>query len=165
MEATGEKKNKEAFVDFSRLDRSEFIGFAGAGILFLSLWLPWFATSDDNPNSRIDGKRGEFTAFDVYNTLDWLLVAACAAPFILAWIIVRKHKLTWRPGEVTMIVGITAFALILMNGVILGKPGDTVAVGFRYGYLVGLLGAGMICVGGVIRQAVGARARKPPGTF
>jgi hypothetical protein len=52
-----------------------------------------------------------------------------------------------------------------MNGVILGKPGDTVAVEFRYGYLVGLLGAAMICLGGVIRQAVGARARKPPGTF
>jgi len=33
------------------------------------------------------------------------------------------RELAWRPGEVTMIVGITAFVLILLNGIILGRPG------------------------------------------
>ena len=52
-------------------------------------------------------------AFEIFGILDWLLVAACLAPFILAWIVARGHKLTWRPGEVTMIVGMTAFVLII----------------------------------------------------
>ena len=94
------------------------------------------------------------------------LVAACLAPFILAWIVVRGHKLTWRPGEITMIVGMTAFALIILNGVILGRPGDPDSeIDIRYGYFVGLLGSAMICAGGIIRQAEGDRARKPPGTL
>jgi hypothetical protein len=79
---------------------------------------------------------------------------------------VRGHKLTWRPGEITMIVGMTAFALIILNGVILGRPGDPDSeIDIKIGYIVGLLGAGMICAGGIIRQAEGDRARKPPGTL
>jgi hypothetical protein len=150
-------------MDFGRLQRGEFIGFAGVGVLLVSLFLPWFETSD-NPNAQINGQAGEFNAFDTYGTLDWLLVAACLAPFILAWIVVRGHKLTWRPGEITMIVGM--IALIILNGVVLGRPGDPDSeIDIKIGYIVGLLGAGMICAGGIIRQAEGDRARKPPGTL
>jgi hypothetical protein len=163
MEAT--RAEGKGFLDLSRLHRADYIGFAGAGVLFISLFLPWFSTSSSNQNSIIDGKRGSFTAWEVFSTLDWLLLAACTAPFVLAWIIARGHALSWRPGEVTMIVGITAFALIVMNGLILGKPGDTVGVGFKIGYPVALLGAALICLGGVIRQAEGVKGRKPPGTF
>lgn len=153
-------------MDFSRLQRGEFIGFAGVGVLLLSLFLTWFKTNPDNVNAQINGKTGDFTAFDTYGTLDWLLIAACLAPFILAWIIVRGHKLTWRPGEITMIVGMTAFALIVLNGVVLGRPGDPDSeIDIKIGYYVGLLGAAMICAGGIIRQAEGDRARKPPGTL
>lgn len=134
-------------------------------VLVFSLFLPWFATSDTNPNSTIDGKQGEFNAFETFGSLHWWLIAAATAPFILSWIIARGHKLTWRPGEVTMIVGITAAALILMNGVILGKPGDSVEIGFKYGYLVALLGALGICFAGFMRQAEYVRGRKPPGTL
>ena len=78
----------------------------------------------------------------------------------------RGHKLTWRPGEITMIVGMTAFALIILNGVILGRPGDPDSeIDIKIGYIVGLLGSAMICAGGIIRQAEGDRARKPPGTI
>ena len=162
-------------MDFGRLQRGEYIGFAGVGVLLISLFLPWFETSD-NPNATINGERfpggppvggtaGEFTAFETYGTLDWLLIAACLAPFILAWIVVRGHKLTWRPGEITMIVGMTAFALIILNGIILGRPGDPDSeIDIKIGYFVGLLGSAMICAGGIIRQAEGDRARKPPGT-
>jgi hypothetical protein len=152
-------------MDFGRLQRGEFIGFAGVGVLLVSLFLPWFETNPDNDNAQINGQTGEFNAFDTYGTLDWLLVAACLAPFILAWIIVRGHKLTWRPGEITMIVGMTAFALIILNGVVLGRPGDPDSeIDIKIGYIVGLLGSAMICAGGIIRQAEGDRARKPPGT-
>ena len=153
-------------MDLGRLQRGEFIGFFGVAILLASLFLPWFETNPDNPNAQINGETGEFNAFDTYGSLDWLLVAACLAPFILAWIVVRGHKLTWRPGEITMIVGMTAFALIILNGVILGRPGDPDSeIDIKIGYLVGLLGSAMICVGGIIRQAEGDRARKPPGTL
>ena len=153
-------------MDFGRLQRGEFIGFAGVGILLISLFLPWFETNPDNANAQINGQTGEFNAFETYGTLDWLLVAACLAPFILAWIVIRQHKLTWRPGEITMIVGMTAFALIILNGVILGRPGDPDSeIDIKVGYIVGLLGSAMICAGGIIRQAEGDRARKPPGTI
>lgn len=162
MEATPARRG---YLDLSRLSRGEFFGMAAALVLVLSLFLPWFSTSDSNPNSTIDGQRGDLNAFDTFGSLQWWLIAAATAPFILSWIIARGHKLTWRPGEVTMIVGITAAALILLNGIILGKPGDSVEVGFQYGYLVALIGALGICVAGFVRQAEYERGRKPPGTL
>jgi hypothetical protein len=171
-----EKKEGPPF-DIRRVQRSELIGFLGAAILFLSLFLNWFATSCEtngtpagcNPNSRLHGDYGSFTAFDTYGILDWLLVAACAAPFILAYIIARGHDLTWRPGEVTMIVGITAFALILVNGIILGRPGGddphNVDISIEIGYWIGLLGSACIAFGGFVRQAAAIRGRKPPGVL
>jgi hypothetical protein len=151
--------------DLSKLMPGEFIGFAGAGVLFGSLFLPWFETNPDNENAAINGLRGDFTGWETFSTLDALLVAACSAPFILAWIVVRGHVLNWRPGEITMIVGMTAVVLILLNGIILGKPGEPDSeIGFELGYLVALAGAIGILVGGFVRQAEGVRARKPPGT-
>ena len=173
-------------MDLKLLTWSDFVGFLGAGVLALSLWLPWFHTDcesietgpegaitgktpeDCNENSVLKGDRGElesygdFTAWETFARLDWLLLAACIAPFILAWIIVRGHELTWRPGEVTMIVGMLAFALIICNGIILGKPGNSVDIGLDYGYAVALLGGVGIMASGAIRQAQG-RTRKPPG--
>jgi hypothetical protein len=164
-----------AAFDLSRLNPGEFIGFAGSAVLFGSLFLPWFSTSCDadrmprgcNVNSVFHGTRGSFTAWETFSKLDVLLTLACIAPFILAWIVVRGHALTWRPGEVTMIVGMTATVLIVLNGVILGKPGGSESVGikFEYGWFVGLLGAIGILTGGLLRQAIGQRARKPPGVI
>ena len=109
------------------------MGMGAALVLLGSLWLPWFTTNGDNPNSALvcgdnpprdcavhPGESAN--AWQVFSTLDLLLVGACLAPFILTWIIARGHKLTWKPGEVTMIVGISAMGLILCNGIILGKP-------------------------------------------
>src|SRR5204863_18215 len=125
-----------------------------------------------NLNSVLTGHKGEsgaygdFNAFQTFRLLDVLLVLACIAPFILAYIIVRSHELTWRPGEVTMIVGMLAATLILLNGVILGKPGsDPVDISLEYGWFVGLFGAAMIAVGGTLRQALTSPARKPPGVL
>jgi len=150
-------------VQFSRLQKWEFLGFLGAAVLALSLFLKWFATSG---NGRINGLRGELTAFETFGVLDYLLLAACIAPFVLAFLIIRQAELSWRPGEVTMIVGMIAFVLIVCNGVILGKPGEPDSeIAFRIGYPVALVGALLITAGGLIRQAQGARNRKPPGTL
>jgi hypothetical protein len=158
--------------DLRRLGMGELVGFIGAGVLFGSLFLPWFGTSCTspghpsgcNPHSTLHGAVGRFNAWETFAKLDILLALACIAPFVLAWIVVRGHALTWRPGEVTMIVGMVAVVLILLNGVILGKPGtDPVAISLQIGWFVGLVGALGILAGGLLRQAVGARARKPPG--
>jgi hypothetical protein len=171
------KKEPGPAFDIRRVKRSELIGFVGSAILFFSLFLDWFATSCDksghppgcNPNSQLHGDRGAFSAFGTYAILDWLLIAACVAPFILAYIIARGHELTWRPGEVTMIVGITAFALILVNGIVLGRPGGddphNVDISIEIGYWIGLIGSACIAFGGFVRQAESIRGRKPPGVM
>jgi hypothetical protein len=172
-----EEERKKATFDIRLVKRSELIGFLGSAILLASLFLNWFSTSCQsagvpegcNKNSLLHGQMGSFNAFDTYGVLDWLLVAACVAPFVLAYIIARGHELTWRPGEITMIVGIVAFALILINGIIFGRPGgdspSNVEISIEIGYVVGLVGAFMIAFGGFIRQASVVRSRKPPGVL
>jgi hypothetical protein len=166
MEASAE--GGSGYLDFSRVTPGELLGMGAALVLLASLWLPWFTTSSENPNSRLPGgaSNGDSaSAWAVFGTLDWLLVAACAAPFILTWIIARGHALTWKPGEVTMIVGIVAFMLILCNGIILGRPGDSVDIGLGVGYFVALLASVGLLVAGYLRQAVYTTARKPPGVI
>lgn len=160
--------------DLRRIGLGELVGFIGSGVLFGSLFLTWFTTDCStrghppgcNPNSKLHGAYGHFTAWQTFGKLDVLLTLACIAPFVLAWIVIRGHALTWRPGEVTMIVGMVAAVLILLNGVILGKPGsDPVGISLGVGWFVGLVGALGILAGGLVRQAVGGRTRKPPGVI
>ena len=164
--ATRESKEHKPFkLDFSLWLPGEYYGFLGSAVLFLSMFLPWYGTSS-NPNAQINGERGTFNAFQTFKLLDILLVGACTAPFILAWIVARGHALTWRPGEVTMIVGMTAFVLIVLNGIVLGKPGDPDSeISLKIGWFIGLLGSAGICAAGVLRQAEQARDRKPPGVL
>ena len=166
MEASS-AQTTAGYLDRSRLSPGEYLGMAAALVLLVSLWLPWFNTSADNPNSRLAGASGGdgVNAWQVFGTLDLLLVLAATAPFILSWIIARGHRLTWKPGEVTMIVGITAFVLILCNGIILGRPGDAVDIGLGIGYFVALIASAGMLVAGYLRQAVYGDPRKPPGTI
>lgn len=162
------EQRKGGFFDASKLSPAELLGMASSLLLLATLWMPWFSTSK-NPHSAIDsahiGSNSSATAWQTFTKLDWLLVAACTAPFILAWIIARGHALTWHPGEVTMVVGITAFVLILCNGVILGKPAPKIEISLEYGYFVALLACVGMFVAGYLRQAVYTDARKPPGVL
>lgn len=157
----------DGYVDPSRLSPGEFLGMGAGLVLFASLWLPWFTTSADNPNSRLAGASGGdgVNAWQVFGSLDVLLALAATAPFILSWIIARGHSLTWKPGEVTMIVGITAFVLVLCNGIILGRPGDSVDIGLAIGYFVALIASAGMLVAGYVRQALYGDPRKPPGVI
>ena len=165
MEAS---RAREAYLQPSKLTPGELGGMLAALVLAGSLFLPWFSTSD-NPNSVIDsagiGANSDASAWDTFPTLRYLLLAACTAPFILSWIIARGHKLTWAPGELTMIVGITSFVLILCNGIILGKPEPGVEISLDYGYFVALLAALGLAFCGYLRQAVYTEGRKPPGSL
>ena len=170
-----EGEKERVGINMSNLKWPEYVGFAGVGVLLGSMFLPWFSTSCDsirpptpegcNVNSKLNGLPGDFTAFETFKILDILLVMACIAPFVLAYLVVRESKLSWAPGEVTMIVGMVAAALILLNGIILGRPGDSVDISLSIGYLLGLVGAALILTGGLIRQAMYGRTRKPPGVL
>jgi len=165
MEAS---RAREAYLQPSKLTPGELGGMLAAVVLGGSLFLPWFSTSS-NPNSEIEsagiGPNDSASAWDTFGTLQFLLLAACAAPFILSWIIARGHKLTWAPGEVTMIVGITAFVLILCNGIILGKPEPGVEISLDIGWFVGALASLGMAFCGYLRQAIYTEGRRPPGTL
>jgi hypothetical protein len=175
MEAS-RAEEQSGYLDLSRISPGELGGMFSALVLLASLWLPWYGTSSTNPHSVLHGAGGPghlgetVSAWQTFRILDLLLVAACAAPFILSWIIARGHSLTWRPGEVTMIVGMIAFILILCNGVILGKPKNpgesgSIEISLQIGYLVALLATAGLMVSGYLRQAVYTDAKKPPGVL
>ena len=161
-------------MDFSKLSRSEIVGVIAGIILVLALiFLPWYELSHNPTRDMGQGficGEGEYscTGFETFPILRWLLIAAAAAPLILAWIVIRGHKLSWAPGEMTMVVGFAAFVLILYNGVI-DPPGDQLAeIGItrEIGYYVALLASVGIAGAGVARamEATKGNTRKTPGT-
>ena len=159
------------YLRVGRLTPAELGGCIAGLLLVGSLFLPWFGTSETNDNSTLAGASGgeTVTAFEVFPILKWLLVASAAAPFILTWIVARGHNLTWKPGEVTMVVGVSAFVLVLCNGIILGKPkaanGSSIEISLQLGYLVALVAALALAGFGFLRQARYTQGRKPPGTI
>ena len=160
-------------MDFSRLNRTRvLLGGIAALLLLGSLFLPWFSLTDsptraDNPEVNFICGNGDLdcTAWETFPILRWLLIGASIAPLILAWILVRGHKLSWAPGEMTMVVGFAAFVLILYNGII-DKPGDTFGISLSYGYWIAILSALGIAITGFTRSVESAprKTRKAPGT-
>jgi hypothetical protein len=161
-------------MDFSRLNRNRVLlgGLAAILLLVSILFLPWFSltdtpTRDENPDVNYICGTGELscTGFETFPIMRWLLIAACFAPLILAYIIVRGHKLSWAPGELTMVVGFAAFVLIFYNGII-DRPSSTFGVSLDYGYWVALLSALGIAITGFTRSVESGprKTRKAPGT-
>jgi hypothetical protein len=163
-------------MDFSRLNRTRvLIGGAASILLIVSiLFLPWYSLTD-TPERVEQGAwlcgEGEFscTGFETFPILRWLLLASALAPLILAYIIVRGHRLSWAPGEMTMVVGFAASVLILYNGIIdMPSPdqGQEFGESLDYGYFLALLAAIVIAATGFTRSVESAprQTRKAPGT-
>ncbi len=168
-------------MEFSRLNRTRVLIGAAASILLIVslLFLPWYTLSE-NPQ-RVEGGpdfnsdaficgTGEFecTGWETFPILRWLLLAAALAPLILGYILVRGHKLSYPPGEMTMIAGFAAVVLIGYNGLI-DRPGSSVAeigITLEIGYYLALLAAVVIAAVGFTRslESGGGAARKAPGT-
>ena len=168
-------------MDFSRLDRNRvLLGGIGSILLIVSiLFLPWYslghtvsrdpASQSYDPSTFICGT-GNYscTGFETFPILRWLLLAGALAPLILAWIIVRGHKLSWAPGEMTMIVGFVAMVadrLQRPDRQARHRPaGDrgrasTTATGSRCSASIAIAATGFL------RSQVGQkRERKAPGT-
>ena len=154
----------------SRITMYERLGYVAGALLLLSLWLPWYSTNADNENSVITSsgtKAGDSAnAWDVFGKLFLVIMVLLAvAPVILTWIIARGHKLSWRPGEVTMVAGMAGVTLVLCNGIILGKPEPDVDLSLAIGWYLALLACLLIVTAGFQRQALHATGlRKPPGS-
>jgi hypothetical protein len=149
----------------SRLSSTELMATVGGLLLAVAVFLPWYRTDPDNPNVVLDGARGTFSGWDVHPVLRWLLLAAAVAPFILTYIIVRRHQLSWARGEMTAVVSIAAVGLILFNG-IASRPGDpNSGVSLQWGWFLALLGALLMLAGSARRSSQGERRRKPPGVI
>jgi hypothetical protein len=167
-------------LDLARLNRNRAALGAGAALVLVLalLFLPWYSLDhnpqrDPGPDLNSDAficGTGDFscTGFDTFPLMRWLLLLAAAAPLILAWIIVRGHKLSWPPGELTMTAGFAATVLIGYNGII-DKPGKGIGeagVSLDWGYFIALLAAIAIAAVGFLRslESGGRQGRKAPGT-
>jgi hypothetical protein len=164
-------------MDLSRLNRNRVLIGGGASLLLIIsiLFLPWYSydlagvdKGGDSDNWICGVNETSCTGFETFPILRWLLLLAALAPLILAWILVRGHKLSWAPGEMTMVAGFAASILIIYNGII-DKPGSGTAeigLGLDYGYWLALLAAITIAGTGFMRslESGGRQARKAPGT-
>ena len=162
-------------MDLSRLQRYELVGLASSALLVISLFLPWFdlggsAARRANQDAWICGT-GEFdcSGWSTFPILRWLLLAAAAAPLILAYFVVTDEKGQYPTGEFTMTVGLAVIVLVAFNG-ILNKPGTSIeefGVSLSWGYFVALLAGILMTVAGALRslESGGGAPKKPPGTF
>ena len=164
-------------MDFSRLNANRvlFGAIASALLIIAILFLPWYSVAPNSqristsPDNWICGtNETSCTGFETFPILRWLLLLTAAAPLILGYIIVRGHKLSYPPGEMTMVAGLAATVLIGYNG-ILDKPGTgpgEIGVSLDYGYWIALACAIAIAIVGITRslESGGRKARKAPGT-
>jgi uncharacterized membrane protein len=153
-------------VKTSNLSRGEWIATFGGLLLAISLFVAWYGTDPTNANSKVNGAHaGTFSAWTVHTTMRFVLLAAAAAPFILAWIVVREHQLSWPRGELTAVVAIAALGLILYVGIVQkpGEPRSTISL--EPGWFLAVAGALMMLIGAFIRTSETQRARKPPGVL
>jgi hypothetical protein len=158
-----EKKEKAAA---KTLTWHELAAMAGGVVLVLSLFLPWYSIENSRGTIRetLRGP-GDFTGWEVHGIQRWLFIAAAVAPFILAYIVIRGHKLSWARGEMTAVSSIAAFGLIVYGGLI-DKPGEPKGlIGIKYGWIIALLAVIAMLVGSALRASEVERQRKPPGVL
>jgi hypothetical protein len=163
-------------MDFSRLSRLELIGIGCAIVALFSLFfLNWYsvdvAEGVQRPADEWICGVGDTscTGWETFPIMRWLLLAGVAAPLILAYILVTNTKLSWAPGELTMVGAFAGLTLIGYNGIV-DKPGSgpsEIGVGLELGYLVALLAGVGMAVTAFMRslESGGRQARKAPGTI
>lgn len=146
----------------SKLSLGEAIAIVGGALLGVGLFLHWYVTKG---LGRINGHKGAFTGWEYHTIIRYLFLAAAAAPIILAYIIVRDHKLSWARGEMTAVIAIASFGLVFYNGLI-ARPGTSNSlVSLQTGWFLALAGTLLMLVGSALRSSKSERKRKPPGVL
>jgi hypothetical protein len=141
------------------------IAIGGGLLMALGLFLTWYHLKNANVSVGDTTGPADLSGWEVHTIIRWLLLAAAAAPIILAWIIVRGHALSWPRGEMTAVVAVAALGLIGYVAFV-NKPGTvTSLVSLRPGVFVSLLGALLMLGGSAMRASSVERPRKPPGVL
>lgn len=149
-------------MDLKKLQRGEFLAIIGGALLGVGLFLNWYATKG---LGKINGHSGSFSGWDVHHLMRYVLLLAAIAPAFLAYIILRDHALSWPRGELTAVIAIAAFGLIIYNGA-LAQPGTSNSLtSLQAGWFVSLLGTLLMITGSALRSSKSERKRKPPGTL
>lgn len=148
-----------------RLTVNELVAMFGGLLLGASLFADWYSVV--SPLATLAGTTGlgSHSGWDAHRILRWVLVVMAIAPFVLAYIVARDHQLTWARGELTAVLSITAFGMLLYVGVI-DRPGEPAGqIELAWGWYVALLGSVLMLAGSARRTGETARRRKPPGTI
>ena len=163
-------------MEISNLDRNRAIagGVASIALILSLFFLPWYELTDTQARAEqgawVCGVEDfSCTGWETLSILRFALLLAALAPAILGYILIRGHKLSYPPGEMTMVAGFTAFVLIAYNGIMF-KPepveGQVFGTSLGIGYWIALLAAAVIGVVGYLRSQAsgGKQQRKAPGT-
>ena len=145
-----------------RLSSTELIATAGGLLLVISLFLPWYHGSTNRAN--IDGESGTFSCWHVHPILRWLLLLAGLAPFILAYIIVREHQLSWPRGELTAVVAIAASASCSTTRSSPAPATRTAPSTCDWGWFIALLGILLMLFGSAMRRRRPSASASPRGS-
>lgn len=149
----------------SRLTRYELIACLGGLALILGVFIKWYEARPEIEAANIDGMKGTLSAWDVHGLMRWVLLLAAIAPFVLAYIIIRDNTLSWARGEMTAVLAVAAFGLVLYNGVI-DRPGEPSGeIELEWGWYVALGGTIAMFLGSALRSSETERRRKPPGVL
>lgn len=150
---------------FERLTVNEFVAMAGGLLLGAGLFANWYDVV--SPLATLAGTTGigAHSGWESHTLLRWMLLVMAVAPFILAYIVLRDHQLTWARGELTAVLSIAAFGVLLYIGVI-DRPGEPAGqIELAWGWYVALLGSVLMLAGSALRTGETTRRRKPPGTI
>lgn len=148
-----------------RLSVNELVAMAGGLLLGLCLFANWYSVV--SPLATLAGTTGigTYSGWEAHALLRWVLLVMAIAPFILAYIVLRDHQLTWARGELTAVLSIVAFGMLLYVGVI-DRPGEPAGqIELSWGWYVALLGSILMLAGSALRTGETERRRKPPGTI
>ncbi len=148
-----------------RLTVNEVLAMLGGLLLGACLFANWYSVV--SPLGRLAGETGlgAHSGWEAHPILRWALLVMAIAPFILAYIVARGHQLTWARGELTAVLSITAFGLLLYVGVV-DRPGEPPGqIELAWAWYVALLGSILMLAGAALRTGETERRRKPPGTI
>ena len=163
-------------MELSALDRNRTIAGAVASLVLIGslLFLPWYELTDTAARAEqgawVCGVNDfSCSGWETFSILKYVLLLAALAPAILGYILIRGHKLSYPPGEMTMVAGFSAFVLIAYNGIMF-KPepveGQVFGTSLGIGYWLALVAAAVIGIVGFLRsmESGGRQKRKAPGT-
>ena len=152
-------------MDLKRISLGEIIAIVGGALLGAGLFLKWYESVSRLATLAGDKGVGVKTGYEAHSLLKYLFLAAAIAPLILAYIIARNHTLSWPRGQVTSVIAIAVFGLLIYNGII-DRPGEPASqIELEYGWYVSTVGAMLMLYGSVRRQQESEIKRKPPGTL